>query len=89
MEDLKKLNENIEKELSDRYNTIFFINSVEELNFQTFFSYTELNNKRFNQLFKYVALKDYKKAKSGVVGGMEYPYSGLLINATEKGLGIF
>ena len=42
-----------------------------------------------NENCYFVALKDYKKAKSGVVGGMEYPYSGLLINATEKGLGIF
>lgn len=37
----------------------------------------------------FVTAKNYAKAKSGVVGGMEYPYSGLLINATEKGLGIF
>lgn len=37
----------------------------------------------------FVALKDNRKAKSGFVGGMEYPYSGLLINATEKGLGMF
>ena len=42
-----------------------------------------------NENCYFVALKDYKKAKSGFVGGMEYPYSGLLINATEKGLGIF
>lgn len=42
-----------------------------------------------NENCYFVALKNYRKAKSGVVGGMEYPYSGLLINATEKGLGIF
>ena len=42
-----------------------------------------------NENCYFVALKDYKKAKSGVVGGMEYPYSGLLINATEKGLEYF
>ena len=28
-----------------------------------------------NENCYFVALKDYKKAKSGVVGGMEYPYS--------------
>lgn len=37
----------------------------------------------------FVALKDFKKAKSGIEGGMEYPYNGLLIDATEKGLGMF
>lgn len=36
-----------------------------------------------NENCYFVALKDYKKAKSGVVGGMEYPYSGLLINANR------
>lgn len=42
-----------------------------------------------NENCYFVTSKNYAKAKSGVVGGMEYPYSGLLINATEKGLGIF
>lgn len=37
----------------------------------------------------FLALKDNARAQSGVVGGMEYPYWGLLINETENGLGIF
>ena len=37
----------------------------------------------------FVTAKNFNKSKGGMVGGMEYPYTGLLINATEKGLGIF
>ena len=37
----------------------------------------------------FLALKDNARAKSGLVGGMEYPYWGLLINETENGLGMF
>lgn len=36
----------------------------------------------------FVALKDTRK-NQGMIGGMEYPYTGLLINATEKGIGMF
>ena len=36
----------------------------------------------------FVASKDKEKS-SGMVSGMEYPYDGLLINATEKGIGMF
>lgn len=42
-----------------------------------------------NENCYFITLKDNVRAKSGMVGGMEYPYSGLLINATERGLGIF
>ena len=35
-----------------------------------------------------VACQDKQKV-SGAVAGMEYPYDGLLINVTEKGLGMF
>jgi len=38
--------------------------------------------------FFFVACKDKEKS-SGMVSGMEYPYDGLLINATEKGIGMF
>ena len=36
----------------------------------------------------FVTCQDKEKV-SGAVAGMEYPYDGLLINATEKGLGCF
>lgn len=36
----------------------------------------------------FVGIKDARK-NSGMVNGMEYPYNGLLINFTEKGLGVF
>ena len=36
----------------------------------------------------FVASKDKEKS-SGMVSGMEYPYDGLLINASEKGIGMF
>lgn len=42
--------------------------------------------KKENNFF--VGIKDARK-NSGVAGGMEYPYTGLLINYTEEGLGIF
>lgn len=42
-----------------------------------------------NENCYFVTTKNYSKAKSGLVGGMEYPYTGLLINATERGLGVF
>lgn len=42
-----------------------------------------------NENCYFVTLKDTNRSQSGLVGGMEYPYCGLLINATEKGLGIF
>mgnify|MGYP002863009202 CR=1 FL=1 len=40
-----------------------------------------------NNLF-FVACQDKQKV-SGMVAGMEYPYDGLLINATEKGIAMF
>lgn len=36
----------------------------------------------------FVAYKDLQKS-SGMVSGMEYPYDGLLMNQTEKGIGMF
>ena len=36
----------------------------------------------------FIAYKDMQKS-TGMVSGMEYPYDGLLINMTEKGLGFF
>ena len=36
----------------------------------------------------FVARKDQRRAKSGVVGGMEYPYDAMIINQTENGLGM-
>ena len=36
----------------------------------------------------FVACQDKQKV-SGMVAGMEYPYDGLLINASEKGIGMF
>lgn len=36
----------------------------------------------------FVSYKDLQK-NSGMVNGMEYPYEGLLINETEKGIGMF
>ena len=36
----------------------------------------------------FVACQDKQKV-SGMVAGMEYPYDGLLINATEKGIAMF
>lgn len=36
----------------------------------------------------FVARKDLRRAKSGVVGGMEYPYDAMIINQTENGLGM-
>lgn len=37
----------------------------------------------------FVTYKDEVRSKSGVIGGMEYPYFGLLINQTEEGIGLF
>ena len=42
--------------------------------------------KNNNNIF--VAYKDMQKS-NGVVGGMEYPFEGLLINQTEDGIGMF
>jgi len=42
--------------------------------------------KNNNNIF--VAYKDVQKS-NGVVGGMEYPFEGLLINQTEDGIGMF
>ena len=42
--------------------------------------------KNNNNIF--VAYKDMQK-NNGVVGGMEYPFEGLLINQTEDGIGMF
>ena len=36
----------------------------------------------------FVAFKDTAHAQSGFVGGMTYPYDGLLVNRTEKGLAL-
>ena len=36
----------------------------------------------------FVAYKDMQKS-NGMVSGMEYPYDALLINQTEKGIGMF
>lgn len=41
-----------------------------------------------NENLFFVACQDKEKV-SGAAAGMEYPYDGLLINATEKGLGMF
>ena len=41
-----------------------------------------------NENLFFVACQDKEKV-SGAVAGMEYPYDGLLINACEKGLGMF
>lgn len=37
----------------------------------------------------FITYKDAAKSKNGVVGGMEYPYGGLLLNQTEEGIGLF
>lgn len=42
--------------------------------------------KNNNNIF--VAYKDMQKS-NGVVGGMEYPFEGVLINQTEDGIGMF
>ncbi len=36
----------------------------------------------------FITHKDTTRAKSGLVGGMEYPYDGILINKTENGIGM-
>lgn len=41
-----------------------------------------------NENLFFVTCQDKEKV-SGAVAGMEYPYDGLLINASEKGLGMF
>ena len=41
-----------------------------------------------NENHFFVACQDKEKV-SGAVAGMDYPYDGLLINSTEKGLGMF
>ena len=41
-----------------------------------------------NENLFFVACQDKEKV-SGAVAGMEYPYDGLLIDASEKGLGMF
>ncbi|MBQ3408528.1 MAG: hypothetical protein IJH12_04915 [Clostridia bacterium] len=61
----------------EEFNTI---EKVQEL----FASIDALGN---NNLF-FVACQDKQKV-SGVVAGMEYPYDGLLINATENGIAMF
>ncbi len=37
----------------------------------------------------FITLKDNSRAKGGVVGGMEYPYDGVLINRNEHGIAMF
>lgn len=41
-----------------------------------------------NENLFFVTCQDKEKV-SGAVAGMEYPYDGLLINASEKGIGMF
>lgn len=41
-----------------------------------------------NENLFFVTCQDKEKV-SGVAAGMEYPYDGLLINASEKGMGMF
>ncbi|MBO4292867.1 MAG: hypothetical protein J5881_00525 [Clostridia bacterium] len=41
-----------------------------------------------NENLFFVTCQDKEKV-SGVAAGMEYPYDGLLINASEKGIGMF
>lgn len=41
-----------------------------------------------NENLFFVTCQDKQKV-SGMVAGMEYPYDGLLINASEKGIGMF
>ena len=41
-----------------------------------------------NQNFFFVACQDKQKV-AGAAAGMDYPYDGLLINMTERGLGMF
>ena len=41
-----------------------------------------------NENLFFVTCQDKQKV-SGAVAGMEYPYDGLLINASEKGIGMF
>lgn len=36
----------------------------------------------------FVAIKDSRK-NQGLIGGINYPYSGLLLDVTEKGIGMF
>ena len=59
----------------------------------------EFNLDRVEKLFKsnglkakencyFVALKDSRK-NQGLIGGANYPYSGLLLEVTEKGIGMF
>lgn len=36
----------------------------------------------------FITFKDAAHSKSGIVGGMEYPYDGILINKTENGIGM-
>ena len=59
----------------------------------------EFNLDRVEKLFKsnglkakencyFVALKDSRK-NQGLIGGANYPYSGLLLDVTEKGIGMF
>ena len=51
---------------------------------QKLFEKYNLNGENNNY---FIAYKDYTKA-SGMANGMEYPYDALLINRTEKGLGM-
>ena len=61
----------------EEFNTIDKVNALFE-------SVNGLGNE--NHFF--VACQDKEKV-SGAAAGMEYPYDGLLINASEKGLGMF
>jgi len=61
----------------DEFNTI---EKVEEL-------FRSVNGLGENNSF-FVACQD-KQNVSGMVAGMEYPYDGLLINDSEKGIGMF
>ena len=36
----------------------------------------------------FIACKDSSRAESGLLGGMNYPYDGVLINKTENGIGM-
>ncbi len=63
---IDKINEKnknkIPKEINDKIATIDYFLDSRDLGFPYYFDYTEFGNKKFNELFKHIALQDFSEA---------------------------
>lgn len=63
---IDKINEKnknkIPKEINDKIATIDYFLDARDLGFPYYFDFTSLGNKKFNELFKHIALQDFREA---------------------------